>query len=235
LAAGDYLVQVRDVYKSFTSAMGELEVLKGIDLDVIAGEMLGIVGASGAGKSTLLYALGALEKPSKGTVLFKGEDVFRLTDRKLSEFRNRNIGFIFQLYHLLPDFTVLENIILPALIGNRSLDEATAAAKELLSQLGLTGRLEHKPGELSGGEQQRVAIARALVNKPTLVLADEPTGNLDSRTGEEIYRLLRDINLTQNQTFVIVTHNNELADKMDRVLYLVDGKVSWIVKGDNDV
>jgi lipoprotein-releasing system ATP-binding protein len=212
-----------------------LDVLKGIGLEVRAGEMLGIVGASGAGKSTLLYVLGALEKPSRGSVLFDNIDVFGLPERELAEFRNRNIGFIFQLYHLLPEFTVLENSVMPALIEGAAVDDARATAKELLSELGLAERLNHQPGELSGGEQQRVAIARALVNRPRVVLADEPTGNLDSQTGETIYRLLRNLNSVRGQTIVVVTHNYELAKKMDRVLHLVDGRVNQIVEGDYDV
>lgn len=231
----DPLIQARDLYKAFVSGEGELGVLKGVDLDVQAGEMLGIMGASGAGKSTLLHLLGTLERPTRGRVLFESEEVFRLPERELAEFRNRNIGFIFQLYYLLPEFTVLENTAMPALIGGRPMKEVAASAKELLAELGLAERLDHRPMELSGGEQQRVAIARALINRPRVVLADEPTGNLDSQTGEAIYKLLRRLNIEREQTFVIATHNRGLAEKMDRVLHLVDGKMSQIPEGDYDV
>ena len=235
MAGNDPLIRVRDLHKSFPSGEETLDILKGIGFEVQAGEMLGIVGASGAGKSTLLYALGALERPGRGNVLFDSVDVFSLSEKKLAEFRNRNIGFIFQLYQLLPEFTVLENVMMPALIEGRPTDDALPAAEELLSELGLTERMNHQPGELSGGEQQRVAIARALVNSPRLVLADEPTGNLDSQTGESIYRLLKNLNMAREQTIIVVTHNYELAQKMDRVLHLVDGRVNQIVEGDCDV
>jgi len=222
------LIKVRGLNKSFASGEGALEVLAGIDLDVSAGEMLAIVGASGVGKSTLLHILGMLERPTTGSVLFESEDIFKLTDRQLSKFRNRNIGFIFQLYHLLPEFTVLENAAMPALIMGRPMKEAAAEAGELLAELGLSERFDHRPAELSGGEQQRVAIARALINRPKVVMADEPTGNLDSQTGEVIYKLLRRLNAARGQTFVVATHNSSLADKMDRILHLVDGKVNQI-------
>lgn len=229
------MIKVRDLHKSFVSGEGTLDVLRGVDLDVKAGEMLGIAGASGAGKSTLLHILGTVEKPTKGSIIFECIDVFSLPERKLAEFRNRNIGFIFQLHHLLPEFSVLENTVMPALIGGRAMKEATDTAKELLSELGLAERFSHKPGELSGGEQQRVAVARALVNRPQVVLADEPTGNLDSQTGEVIYKLLRRLNIAREQTFVVVTHNHDLASKMDRVLHLVDGRVKRIGEGDCNV
>lgn len=235
MAERDPLIQATDLYKSFVSGEGELGVLKGIDLDVQTGEMLGIMGASGAGKSTLLHLLGTLERPTRGRVLFESEEVFRLPERGLAEFRNRNIGFIFQLYYLLPEFTVLENTAMPALIKGRPMKEAAASAKELLTELGLAERLDHRPMELSGGEQQRVAIARALINRPRVVLADEPTGNLDSQTGEAIYKLLRRLNMEREQTFIIATHNSGLAEKMDRVLHLVDGKLSQRPEGDYDV
>ncbi len=235
MAEGKPLIQVKNLHKSFISGEGTLEVLKGIDLEIKTGEMTAIVGASGAGKTTLLYIMGALERPTEGNVLFESRDVFELKEKEQAEFRNRNIGFIFQLYYLLPEFTVLENAAMPALIGSRSTKEALATAKELLSEIGLAERVHHKPGELSGGEQQRVAIARALVNRPQVVLADEPTGNLDSRTGETIYNLLRRLNLAWEQTFVIATHNSALANKSDRVLHLVDGKIDRTGKGDFDV
>ncbi len=235
MAEGKPLIQVKNLHKSFISGEGTLEVLNGIDLEIKTGEMTAIVGASGAGKTTLLYIMGALERPTEGNVLFESRDVFELNEKEQAKFRNRNIGFIFQLYYLLPEFTVLENAAMPALIGSRSTKEALATAKELLSEIGLAERVHHKPGELSGGEQQRVAIARALVNRPQVVLADEPTGNLDSRTGETIYNLLRRLSLAREQTFVIATHNIALANKSDRVLHLADGKIDRTGKGDFDV
>jgi lipoprotein-releasing system ATP-binding protein len=183
------------------------------------------VGASGVGKSTLLHILGTLDRPTSGKVYFGGVDIFQLKDHELAEFRNRNIGFLFQFHHLLGEFTALENVMMPLLIGRVGKEEAARDAKGILEAVGLGARFSHKPGELSGGEQQRVAIARALVHHPDLVLADEPTGNLDSQTSASIYELLRRLNEERGQTFIIVTHNSHLADQMDRVIRLVDGKV----------
>ena len=211
--------------KSFKMNGLELKVLKGIDLTLEKGEMLSIIGASGAGKSTLLHVLGTLDRPTDGTVYFEGLDVFALTDSKLASFRNNRIGFIFQLHHLLPEFSALENVALPAFIARTEYGEAAKRAEELLVEVGLGDRIRHKPGELSGGEQQRVAIARALMNEPELVLADEPTGNLDSKTSDSVFELLQRINKIKKQTFVIVTHNHELAKKTDRIVHLVDGKI----------
>ncbi|RMF87062.1 MAG: ABC transporter ATP-binding protein [Nitrospinota bacterium] len=202
-----------------------LQVLKGIDLEVRQGEMVGIVGASGVGKSTLLHLLGALDRPTRGMVYFQGKEVFRLGDQELAEFRNRHVGFIFQFHHLLPEFTALENTMLPALIGRKERKQAREQAEALLTELGLGKRLHHRPGELSGGEQQRVAVARALMNQPELVLADEPTGNLDRKTGEAIQELLRQLNVQKGQTFIIVTHNEKFASTMDRIFHLIDGKL----------
>src|SRR5690606_12571935 len=206
-----------------TGGGGRLEVLRGVDLSTRAGEVVAIVGESGTGKSTLLHLLGALDRPDEGTVLYRGEDIFRKSDEALAKFRNREIGFIFQFHHLLPEFTALENVAMPALIAQQSLAAARPRAMELLEVLGLADRASHRPSELSGGEQQRVAVARALMNEPGLVLADEPTGNLDTRTADrlhhEIFRLSREF----NYTFVIVTHNLTLAEMVDRVLRLENG------------
>ena len=187
--------------------------------------MVGIIGTSGAGKSTLLHILGTLDRPSEGTIYFEGVDLFSLTDRQLASFRNKRIGFIFQFHNLLPEFSALENVMLPAFIGGADKTNTESKAKELLDEVGLKDRLKHKPGELSGGEQQRVALARALINGPDLILADEPTGNLDSETRHSMHELLNRINKERNQTFVIVTHNSNLAKRMERVIHLIDGKI----------
>jgi len=202
-----------------------LTVLDGIDLDVRKGEMLAIVGASGVGKSTLLHILGALDQPTSGKVLYGDLDVFGLDNARLARFRNERVGFVFQFHHLLPEFTALENVMMPALIRRIGREEATAAATMILGEVGLGARVHHRPGELSGGEQQRVAVARALMLKPDVVLADEPTGNLDMHTGEAIHDLLLSINKQQGITFVIVTHNDKLAVRADRVLRMLEGKL----------
>ena len=189
-------------------------------------EVVSIMGASGAGKSTLLQILGTLSTPDSGSLYIDGVDVFRLTSKELSEFRNRRIGFVFQFHHLLPEFTALENVMIPAFIAGRSRKDAEAAAKELLSELGLSERFTHKPSELSGGEQQRVAIARALINKPAVLFADEPSGNLDSKTKDELHNLFFKLRDKYGQTIVIVTHDPELAAMCDRSLYMVDGQFS---------
>lgn len=222
---GDVLLQVVDLHKSFPMAGRELKVLKGINLDLRRGEMVAIVGASGAGKSTLLHIIGTLERPTRGTVLFEGEDVFRLSEQQQAEFRNRRIGFVFQFHHLLPEFTALENAYLPALIQKRPKAEVIADATALLKDVGLGDRLHHKPGELSGGEQQRVAVARALMQRPDLVLADEPTGNLDTHTGEALFALMRELNRARGITFVIVTHNEKLSAQADRIIHMEDGMI----------
>ena len=201
-----------------------MEVLKGINLRVAEGEVVSIVGASGAGKTTLLQIIGTLEKADKGTVTIGGTDVSRLSGNELARFRNRNIGFVFQFHHLLPEFTALENICMPALIQGRSLKEATPEAMQLLEFLKLTDRAQHKPSELSGGEQQRVAVARALINRPSVILADEPSGNLDSANAKELHQLFFDLRKQYNQTFIIVTHNEELARMADRKILMKDGQ-----------
>ena len=219
------MIKVTDLHKSFSMGAYELPVLKGINMEIQRGEMIAIVGASGAGKSTLLHIIGTLDKPSSGTVTFNGQDLFRLSDAQQADFRNKRIGFVFQFHHLLPEFTALENAGMPALVQRRDIASVESDAKALLTEVGLEKRLHHKPGELSGGEQQRVAIARALMQKPDLVLADEPTGNLDSHTGDALFGLMRDLNKARGITFVIVTHNDKLSAQADRIVYMQDGMI----------
>lgn len=219
------LVEVQNLTKRFRSGKETLTILKGIDLQIRTGEMMAICGASGVGKSTLLHILGTLEQPSEGNVLYEGTDVFALDDNRAADFRNRVLGFVFQFHHLLPEFTALENVIIPLLIAGEPRRKAALRGMELLSDVGLTDRSTHKPGELSGGEQQRLAIARALCMNPKIVFADEPTGNLDTTTGEAVHQLLRDLNRERQITFVIVTHNEHLAKKTDRILNMVDGQI----------
>jgi lipoprotein-releasing system ATP-binding protein len=219
------MIKVTDLKKSFQMNGYTLNVLRGINLDIARGEMIAIVGASGAGKSTLLHMLGTLDRPTSGSVRFDGQDVFELSEEAQAEFRNKRIGFVFQFHHLLPEFTALENTFLPALIQDRPEAEARQEAAQLLADVGLGGRLHHKPGELSGGEQQRVAVARALMQRPDLVLADEPTGNLDTHTGEALFELLRKLNKTRGTTFVIVTHNDKLSAQADRIVRMEDGRM----------
>ena len=213
------MIQAQQIRKSF----GALDVLKGVDFSIDKAEVVAIMGASGAGKSTLLQILGTLLTPDSGSLLIDGTDVLRLSGNALSTFRNRRIGFVFQAHHLLPEFTAEENVMMPALIGDAATKEARKRADELLEAVGLAGRATHKPSELSGGEQQRVAIARALINTPAILFADEPTGNLDTRTKDEIHQLLLDIRKDRGQTVVIVTHDNELARLCDRTCFLQDG------------
>ena len=217
------LLEVEGLRKSYPTVHGDLEVLRGVDLSLEAGEVLAIVGESGTGKSTLLHMLGALDRPTAGSVRYRGEEIFRKNDEALAAFRNRAIGFVFQFHHLLPEFSALENVAMPALIQNQSMREARPRALELLTTLGLADRADHRPGALSGGEQQRVAIARALMNRPGLVLADEPTGNLDVHTAERLHTELVHLSRTYDQAFVLVTHNLALADISDRVLRLEEG------------
>jgi lipoprotein-releasing system ATP-binding protein len=219
------LIDVRNVHKTYTTDTQPLEVLKGVSLQVEEGSALAILGASGAGKSTLLHIMGTLDKPSSGQVCFEGQDLFRFSEKKLSAFRNRTIGFVFQFHHLLPMLTALENTMLPRMIGGSSKKEAMDRAAALLAQVGLEARQNHRPSELSGGEQQRVAIARALVNDPKVLLADEPTGNLDSQTGKEIADLLMDLHGRHRMTLVIVTHNQELAARLTGRIRLSDGRL----------
>lgn len=218
-------ITIKDLYKTYGDTQKKVDVLKGIDVSIKRGETVAIVGASGVGKSTLLNILGALDRPSKGGVLYGKEDIFRYDEKRLAAFRNRAIGFVFQFHHLLPEFTALENVMLPALIGGFDPKEARSKAEALLKEVGLANRLNHKPGELSGGEQQRAAIVRAIVQGPEAVLADEPTGNLDTKTGEEVFEILLELNRSRNTTMVIVTHNEKLAGRLSRRLKMVDGNI----------
>lgn len=211
----------KNIHKKFN----ELEILKGVDLEIGPGEIVSIVGSSGAGKTTLLTILGTLDRPSSGTILIGNEEVSKLNDKKLAAFRNQNIGFVFQFHQLLPEFTALENVCIPALIASRNKKETEKRAEELLEMFGLRDRMQHKPSELSGGEQQRVAVARALINNPKVVFADEPSGNLDSRNAEELHHLFFKLRDSLKQTFVIVTHNTELAKMADRMLTMRDGRI----------
>jgi lipoprotein-releasing system ATP-binding protein len=219
------MIKVTDLHKSFCIGARELPVLKGINLEIRRGELVAIVGASGAGKSTLLHIIGTLDRPTKGTVEFDGQDLFKLSEFEQAEFRNRRIGFVFQFHHLLPEFTALENACMPALVQRRDPSTVETEAAALLAEVGLGERLHHKPGELSGGEQQRVAVARALMQKPDVVLADEPTGNLDSHTGEALFALMRELNKVRGTTFIIVTHNDKLSAQSDRIVYMQDGMI----------
>ncbi len=218
------MISLRGIRKSY----GNLTVLDGIDLDISPAEIVSIVGPSGAGKTTLLQILGTLDRPDSGTVSYDGQMVLDLPDNRLARFRNRNIGFVFQFHQLLPEFTTLENAALPALIGGESRAEAFARAEGLLRDLGLGERLGHRPAQLSGGERQRAAVARALVNKPSVILADEPSGSLDSRNRRELHDLFIDLRAKTGTTFVIVTHDESLADRSDRIVHLADGRVTSI-------
>lgn len=215
------MIEIRQITKKF----GNLQVLRGIDLDIRQGEVVSIVGPSGAGKTTLLHIIGTLDKASSGSVRIDGIDVNSLKERALSAFRNQHIGFVFQFHQLLPEFTALENIMIPALIGGKSKSEARAEAERMLQMLRLSARSNHKPAELSGGEKQRVAVARALINHPSVILADEPSGSLDSQNKEELHQLFFDLRKEFGQTFVIVTHDETLARLTDRTIHLKDGRI----------
>lgn len=216
------IIEMRGITKRF----GQLEVLKGIDLDINKGEVVSIVGPSGAGKTTLLQIMGTLYKPDSGSVSINGEDVLRLKGNALSRFRNRHLGFVFQFHQLLPEFTALENVMIPAYIGGMKGHAVKQRAEKLLDFMGLADRMEHKPNELSGGEKQRVAVARALINQPDVILADEPSGSLDSRNKAELHQLFFDLRDKTGQTFVIVTHDEELAGLTDRTIHMVDGMIN---------
>ena len=218
-------IVAQEVTKSFARDGERVEVLKGVSLAVAAGELVSIAGPSGVGKSTLLHLLGGLERPTGGKISYGETNLAELTDLALARFRNRHAGFVFQFHHLLPEFSAVENVMLPLLIRRATPAAARERAAALLGRVGLSGRLRHRPGELSGGEQQRVAIARALVGEPAVLLADEPTGNLDSKTGEEVFELLRELNQETRLTCILVTHNEELARRTDRVLRMLDGRM----------
>ena len=222
------VIVVHEVTKTFPSGEGrdgKLIVLRGISLDVRRGEIIAVVGASGAGKSTLLHIIGTLEKPTSGSVVYEGADVFSMGDEELARFRNRRIGFIFQFHHLLPEFTALENVAMPALIQGKKLSEVRALSMDLLREVGLEGRIDQKSPRLSGGEQQRVAVARALMNSPKVILADEPSGNLDSENARNLHRLIWDLSRNRGQTFIVVTHNESLARQADRIIHIADGVI----------
>ena len=220
------LIEVQKIFKSYGNGTKRVEVLKGVDLAFRRGERAAIVGASGVGKTTLLHVLGTLDRPTAGKVLFEGKDIYALNEKDLAFFRNREIGFVFQFHHLLPEFNALENTMMPCLIRGISKEESLSRAQAILRMVGLSERFSHKPGELSGGEQQRVAVARALVLEPKVLLADEPTGNLDTKTGESVFDLLQEMNRIKGVTLVVVTHNLKLVEVLSRQIQLIDGK-AW--------
>ncbi|MEM9461648.1 MAG: ABC transporter ATP-binding protein [Myxococcota bacterium] len=226
------LVQVRAMTKEFFQGARSLRVLEGVDLDLRRAEMVAIIGASGAGKSTLLHCLGTLDLPTGGEILFDGVDIVSLSPPQLARFRNESVGFVFQFHHLLPEFTAVENVMMPAMIGRTPQRQAREQAESILEAVGMAHRLRHRPGELSGGEQQRVAIARALVMRPKLLLADEPTGNLDTRTSEEVHSLMFRLNEEHGITMLVVTHNLELAHRFPRVIRMADGRLIGDTTGD---
>ncbi len=218
------IIELKNLTKIYKNGI-EFRALDNANLKIKKGDFVAIVGPSGSGKSTLMHLIGLLDTPSSGTLLIDGNDVTKMSDKERSEMRNRMLGFVFQYHHLLPDFTALENVIMPLLIAGKNRKEADEIARSLLKEVGLKDRMDHRPGELSGGQNQRVAVARALSCSPAIVLGDEPTGNLDTKTGDLIYELLRRLNKEYNQTFIVVTHNEELASKADRIIRLVDGKI----------
>jgi lipoprotein-releasing system ATP-binding protein len=229
-AAKSHLLVARGICRTFRTSEGPLEVLHGVDLQMNRGDMVAVVGESGVGKSTLLHILGGLDRPTAGAVEVKGELFEHKSESELARFRNRNVGFVFQHHYLLEDFTALENVMMPALIAGNGKSEATRAAEQLLREVGLEGRMSHRPRQLSGGEQQRVAVARALVNNPGIVMADEPSGNLDIKTGERLHDLLDKLNNSHGITFLIATHNLELAKKCRKVVKLKNGLVDEVIE-----
>ena len=221
----DAVLEAKGVFRSFQTGSVILDVLKGVDLEIYQGEIVALIGPSGSGKSTLLHILGALDRPDKGSINLDSVEVFSLNDKELAHLRNRTVGFVFQFHHLLPEFSALENVMLPKLIAGEGIKSIENKAMELLDEVGLKDRKDHKPGELSGGEQQRVAVARALINDPKIVIADEPSGNLDRNTAESLHNLILELNRSRNQTFVLATHNLELAKRANRIFRLKDGQV----------
>jgi lipoprotein-releasing system ATP-binding protein len=227
------IMTIREIKKSFVTGKNQLNVLKNINFEVVEGELLMLVGPSGAGKSTLLSIMGGISRPTTGKVILNNIDIYSMDDDKLAALRNKKMGFVFQFHHLLPEFTALENVIIPALMDGIDKSQAEEKAKKILITLGLGGRLNHRPSELSGGEQQRVAIARSIINDPDIVFADEPTGNLDKQNAEIIHKIIVDFNKNFKQTFVIVTHNEKLASYGDRVIHIDDGEIKDIKKINN--
>ncbi|KKH93001.1 ABC transporter ATP-binding protein [Methanosarcina sp. 1.H.T.1A.1] len=225
MTEGSPIIELKNLTKVYKNGV-EFRALDNANLKIKKGEFVAIVGPSGSGKSTLMHLIGLLDTPSSGTLLIDGNDVTKMSDKERSGMRNRMLGFVFQYHHLLPDFTALENVMMPLLIAGKSKDEAKDIAEKLLKEVGLEDRMDHRPGELSGGQNQRVAVARALSCSPAIVLGDEPTGNLDTKAGDLIYELLRKLNKEYNQTFIVVTHNEELAGKADRIIRIVDGKIT---------
>ncbi len=217
-----------DIHKSFQTGSERLEVLKGVNLRIYRGEMVAVVGASGVGKSTLLHILGALDRPNKGKVSLNSTDIFSMNERELAHFRNKTIGFVFQFHHLLPEFTALENVLMPKLIAGEEMKDVKKKGEEILAEVGLMERKDHRPGELSGGEQQRVAVARALINDPQILVADEPSGNLDKENKDNLHQLFTQLNEKRNQAIVLATHNQELAQRAKRIYRLKDGKADLI-------
>jgi lipoprotein-releasing system ATP-binding protein len=225
LTGKDAVLEAKGVFRSFQTGSVILDVLKGVDLEIYQGEIVALIGPSGSGKSTLLHILGALDRPDKGSVNLDSVKVFSLNDKELAHLRNRTVGFVFQFHHLMPEFSALENVMMPKLIAGEGIKSIENKAIELLDEVGLKDRKDHKPGELSGGEQQRVAVARALINDPKIVIADEPSGNLDRSTAESLHNLILELNRNRNQTFVLATHNLELAQRANRIFKLKDGQV----------
>jgi len=220
------LIELKDISKSFGKGDTRVDVLSNIDLSLQAGEMVAMLGASGAGKSTMLHIMGGLDRPSSGNVYYKGNDIYKMGNRDLSSFRNRDLGFVFQSHHLLPEFTALENVMMPPMIAGCARNEAREKSLSILDKVGLSHRWHHKSGELSGGEQQRVAVARSLVMNPAIILADEPTGNLDSKTGDEVFELMMELNINLGITLVMVTHNEKLATRLGRKIVVKDGRIA---------
>ena len=225
MTAKNAVLEAKGVFRSFQTGSVILDVLKGVDLEIYQGEIVALIGPSGSGKSTLLHILGVLDRPDKGSVNLDTVEVFSLNDKELAHLRNRTVGFVFQFHHLMPEFSALENVMMPKLIAGEGIKSIENKAMELLDEVGLKDRKDHKPGELSGGEQQRVAVARALINDPRIVIADEPSGNLDRNTAENLHNLILELNRNRNQTFVIATHNLELAQRANRIFKLKDGQV----------